>query len=212
MQLPRRVDLNGIITSPAAWYETKTGNGLKFDMAHAHVRVDRGKGTITLVTDEHYADRGTTVTGKLSPNPALLKFGINRGQRYTTKTLSTLLKMNRIHFPDRDRNMTLVKNIQNFKVRVTEELEQNNDLKGNRLYHFERKVKQEFDFGFILAMPLYKGYKKSTFGVEVLFDVTDGSVSFWLESVELAELEEKLKDEIMDEQVGLLSDFTVIEQ
>ncbi|MEL6667954.1 MAG: hypothetical protein AAFP08_03235, partial [Bacteroidota bacterium] len=145
---------------------------------------------------------GYVVTGKLNPSSQVRSLGINNeNQIYTAKTLGRKLKMNRALFADRDKSMEIITKLQKFKATVTQELEKEDDLSGNKLYHFEQKVQSQFKMEFALSTPIYQGLDKKTFKVQVRFDVTDGSVTYWLESPELKELQDKDRESIIANQV-----------
>lgn len=211
--VPHKVKLSGAITAPADWVEGKRSNELPIDMAHAYVTVDEHKGIITLVTEETF-DLGHEIIGKLEMNPDLLTFNINprsSGAAMTASAMSSFLKMNRTFFVDSDENLNVVTNLQKFKAQVIKEVESNNDLRGNKLEFRAQAIHTEFDLKFTLSMPIYKGSQSRKFLVEILFDIGDtGSIVYWLESVELRELEMQEKEYLLDAQLSRINQFTTI--
>lgn len=123
-----------------------------------------------------------------------------------------MLKMNRIYFADRDENMAIVSSLEKLRVRVTQEIENGNDFKGNKKHLFEQNVQHEIRLQFTLVVPLYKGQEKKSFLVDVNFDITDGNTVFWLESVDLKELMETERIRIIDSQISKMGGLTIIYQ
>lgn len=208
-QLQKRdIQITGNINSPFIWYIGKKDN---YDWKNSFVLYDRVNHTIKLIIGDHSPITRVEVTGKIEMDSNLQKFGINRVRKTTLKEMVSLIKMNRIHFLDRDANMKLVSNLKKFKARVTQEIEDGNDFKGNKKQLFEQKVTADLDLDFKLHIPLFKGSEKMSFSVDINFDITDGSTMFWLESVDMNELIEKHSQEIMGEELGKLKDLTIIE-
>ncbi|MCP9237176.1 hypothetical protein [Lewinella sp. JB7] len=211
----KRIHISGTITAPADWAEQKETAGYSYLPEEHHAVVDRDGGTIVFMSnDEQASPGGHTITGKLRPATALDGLHINTQRTYTAKELGALLKMNRALFADRDENMAIVTSLQKFRATVTQELEKNNDLRGNVLHHFEQRVSSEFNLTFKLTTPIYKGQPARSFGVEIRYDVCDSAVTYWLESVELKELQDTERDAIIDHEIGRLRalDVPIVEQ
>lgn len=199
--------INGVLSAPSTWASKKNEN---YESKYAHVVYSVSDREITLVTSEFYKRGRTTVIGQTKIHPDLKKLGINGRLKLSAKQLSELLKFNRIHFPDRDENMQIVSNLNNLKVRVEKEIEDSNDFKGNKKSLFEQRLHTEMNLSFKLAMPLYVGQRdKTSFTVDINFDITDGSVSFWLESVELKELQEKVFNEMLEKELNVFSELGI---
>jgi hypothetical protein len=210
-----RVTVNGTITAPADWVTGKIASGYDYFTNDCHAVVNRDAGTITFRSnDEHQTEGGHTVTGRLSEATALQALAINTSRTYTAKKLGQLLKMNRSLFADREENLKIVSDLQRFRATVTQELEKADDTKGNKLYHFEQRVKTEFDLRFTLKTPIYKGQEPVSFRVDIMFDVSDGSVEYWLDSVGLKDLQDIFRDRIIDRELVRLADknITIIDQ
>jgi hypothetical protein len=61
-----------------------------------------------------------------------------------------------------------------------------------------------------LTLPVFKGYPAVKFAVEICLDVTDSDAHFWLESVELADLMEKQRDELMQTEIDKMTGYVVM--
>lgn len=207
-----KVIITGTISAPADWYEGKTTNGYSFGVENTHVVFSYDAREITLITEDEHSSFGHKITGKLSKNPDLKVFAINSNRKFSPKELASLLKMNRVAFQDREQNMRIVKSLNDLRVAVERKIQDTNDFRGNKVASFEQEVRTTIDLTFNLSLPVFTGGKLSTFNVEVNLDVTDGSVTVWLESVDLKEIEDRIGREMMDSVLGRLSSLTTIEQ
>jgi hypothetical protein len=61
-----------------------------------------------------------------------------------------------------------------------------------------------------MSIPLFKGQEPKRFRVEICFDTTEGSVKFWLESVEMAELIDIESERLLKLQAQHCADYVVI--
>ncbi len=200
-----RLSLSGTILAPADWVAQKLEASYPYFNDYCHVVVDRDHRTIKFVSnDEGMMDGGHTITGQLEDPTALRALHINTNRTYSAKQLGDLLKMNRSLFTDRDENLATVTALQRFKATVTQEMEKNDDLSGNKLYHFEQRVQSEFNLGFMLSTPIFKGQPTQSFRVEIRYDVADGGVSYWLESVKLKDLQDTQSDRIIEAEIARL--------
>lgn len=202
---PENLTIGGRIDTPSIFYHGKKEN---YDWSKAHVEVHSDN--IFLKTGEHETVGTATIMGTLRKSDELLIFKINSDIRYTHKDLAKLLKMNRIHFLDRDENFKVVTAIETLKLKVSTAIENGNDLKGNKKTLFERQVEHEMQLQFKLNVPIYQGQESMSFVVDICFDVTDGSTLFWLESVDLKELQDALRTEILAREIAKLEGLTIM--
>lgn len=193
------ISLNTNITGPADWYESKLG---LYDWKRSHVKVDLEKKSIILIVGEHENHGTVKIEGSLQSNKDLQEFKINNLKDvWTGKQLSSFLKMRRVFFSDPEENMMVVKNLEDLKLKVTQEIEQKNDFKGNKKAHFEQNLESDIKIWFVLRIPIFKGAIPSLFRVDINFDVTDGNAYFWLESTELKSLEYIAAEEIITREI-----------
>lgn len=202
---PKSHTFETTITGPGNWYEGKS-----YDYKKANVIVSHDDLSIKLFIGEHETSGTVTVVGSLKEFEDLTKFRINRSGTFSQKQLASLLKMNRIYFADRDENLQIVSNLEKFKARVTQEIENGNDFKGNKRQLFEQQVTHDLILSFKLNIPLFKGEPAQSFMVDVNFDITDGSTTFWLESVDLKELQDKTSKQIINREIKRLKDLTIM--
>ena len=203
------VEYSGDIQAPADWYEAKKSNKLPINKSTVTVLINKSK--ITLIINEYYKKDKIKIIGSLSSYDDLIKFGINNEHTaYTNQQLARFLKLNRYYFDSMDENHQVVRNLNSFKALVNQEIENNNDFKGNKKYLFEQKAKTDLKLSFKLNMPVFQGESKKRFIVDIGFDVTDGSVSFWLESPELKDIELRERDLIMEREAARFNGLAII--
>jgi len=213
VQLPAAIFISGIISSPADWYEGKKENGLVYDSSNVHVIHDIDERSLLIRTSEHFSSGSVTVKGLLITSSELNEFCINNTHKtFGPKELARFLKMNRSHFVDREKCMNIVSSLNQLKLKVEREIEDGNDFRGNKSVKFEQTVKSELSLSFNLSMPIFKGYDSKSFEVEILFDVTDGGIRLWLESVELKEIIDTWSKEIISNVLKRLQPLTVIKK
>lgn len=151
------------------------------------------------------------ITGKLEANPVIASFGINTQKKYTVKDLISFLKLNSFYFNDKDACMAIVANLQKFKADVQIKIEASDDNRGNKKNLDETSVTTDVPLDFTLKFPLFKGQPDFSFKAEVCFEVRDGGITLWLESVELAAAFLNVRKGIIDAEVAKFAGLVVIE-
>lgn len=181
------------------------------DKAKAWVLMTADKGTIVLRTDEN-SPLGTSVEASLQPFPELAQFGINKEQFFSLKELEKMVRMQRHWFVDGDSHTQLLNQLRTFTASVQANLTQQADTRGNKNQAFSKQVTTDIATNFKLSIPVFKGMAPSSFFVDICYDISDQSVRFWLESVELYQLQQNLTLSEMDIQLKALRElgFTVI--
>jgi hypothetical protein len=160
------------------------------DKATALVIVNKEELTIELLLnpEDHFAPK---VLGTLLPEPELEKWGINTTQTFTKEQLVKLIKFNKMVFKDPTKHAEMLLAFQKVSSTVNIKTNESSDERGNKERAFVKEVTSNAPTEFILEIPIFKGFPASSFRVEVCLDVTEGSVRFWFESVELNELQKK---------------------
>lgn len=199
----------GNIDSVSDWISTRKGT---LNLNDCHIVIDADQKTIILLIGEHHPIN-TTITGKFTDNPELSKFGINTTKRYSPSELASVLKLNRIYFPNREQHTSLLKNLKNHEAKITAQLKEADDERGNTENSINTQLASNVDEKFTLEMPLFKGsLDKVKFEVNIGIEVRDKGISLWLDSVELKELSnEKIELIIASKIAEFKKDgFTVI--
>lgn len=202
------VNLSGVIGAPAEFWGKRKK---KHPLVEAHIEYSRDSRMITLVTDEkdHF---GGSVIGKIEDNPDLVNYHINGTSTFGVKELLKFLRMRRSHFAERDEHVKLISNLSKFKVKVATEIENSGNDRGDVTKIMEQKVQSDLPLDFKLNIRVFKGMEKREFTVDILFNVQDNQTSLWFESPELAEIQDKMVDAAIDNELKVFKELVVIEQ
>lgn len=205
---PKPQSFDGHIDAPADFYKVRKAQ-VKPDTAIVVYNFDNG--TIELMVDPSDA-LAPVIKGKITSNKFLDAFKINTGNCYGLKELMNLLRLNRVYFPDKEENSKVVAGMMTFKGKVVTEIESNNDLKGNKKELAQTKLSHSLELSFKLQMPLFKNDIVKSFTVDIMCDVTDGGIQFWLESTELSEMIKIRRDELIQGQLESFDGLVMIKQ
>lgn len=206
---PAKTILEGVISSPRNFYEKRKE---LHDPNKCHVTFDRTLGVINLIVDEQYHETNYTIKGKIQENPDLRLFHINTNKMFGIKELMSLLKFNRIHFVDKEANAKIVLSLQNFKAKIEKALVDSSDNRGMDEKSKLTKLEHELEESFKLHMPIFKGGEPFTFVVDICLSASSSDVHVWLESKELKELIDKLKEQTITKELETFKDIVCIEQ
>lgn len=187
---PVKVQISGILDSPARWLEKR--QELQQITNKCHVLVDREKLLIGLQINEN-AHYGTKIRGTLTFTDAFMKFHINDGHSFTLVELAKLFKMNRSFFETKQKAMELVTTLQNFKGTVNRDLEVSNDNRGNKKVDLVQAVESNLPEAFTLHLPIFKGLEAEDVVCEVYVDPDDWSCQ--LISPDANDIVERYRDE-----------------
>lgn len=206
--LPESIKIVGDINAVKDFILTRENT---LDKNKAIIVFNEEKGEISLNSDPSHPHR-TIVIGKVVSHPDLIEFKINKGGFFSLKELEKLIRMYRFYFPDKDAHLQLTGQLKSFTANVYSDLKNESDQRGNKSQAFNKKVQSDLAAEFTLNIPIFKGQSPSTFRVEICYDVTDSTVRFWLESVELFELEKEAVSNAFGPQLDQFKEkeFTVI--
>lgn len=212
---PVKIELAGNIDSIKQFlqkrYNGNSGKSLQMvDKEKAVVIVNPEKMQIELYLDPENPF-GLELTASLELTEDLKQFGINSNQTFSREAMIKLLKFNKRHFADPLKHEQLLESYMKLNLSGTTQVKSESDDRGNKDVAFKKSINsQNIPSNYALEMPIFKGQAVETFRVDICLDVTNASVSFWFESVELHELIELRKKQIFDEQLKHCSDFVII--
>lgn len=213
---PVKVEISGDINTVKSFIDkrklavTRDAGLQAINTDRAIVTVDKAAHSITLELDPQDC-YGTEVTAKLELEPALVNFNIETNKKFSQQELIKLLKYGKRWFADHAAHEALLLAYMKLDVRVTADMTNDTtDNRGNRANTFSKKVTSNIPEDFIMNIPIFKGQQSKKFRVEIAMDSTDGSVKFWLESVELTELIQIESEKILKEQLESCADYVVI--
>ncbi len=173
------------------------------DQLQTTVLVDREKMSINLHSNEkdHYGDK---VGGKLSVHPDFIKFTINSGELMKPEKLGDFLRMNRFVFENKTEALKLVTLLKGFTANVNKIVEEKVTSNGDRRKIMDQTVEHNLPPAFYINLPLFKGQAPQRIEVEIVID--SQTLDCRLESPEAQEFMDKVKNEAIDEQIGLIQD------
>ncbi|MHC0441587.1 hypothetical protein [Flavobacterium sp. 3-210] len=170
---------------------------------HSKIEFCYDKLYINLLYDARQRDPDL-IQGSLKLHPDLLKFNINSGKAYGTYELSDFIKMNRHYFENKEYAMKLVSQLRDFEGKVSRDLEQKADDRGNKRALINQVVESNIPASFILELPVFVGQSKIRLEVEVSINA---SFECTLISPDLKELIDIKSKEILGEQLKLIKEL-----
>lgn len=180
---PKSVNITGVLSAPVDFLKGKLE---LFKKENAHLLIDRDKNALTLNLDDRNEKSPVTITGRLTPSEDLAAWSINTPTRWTVASLLAFVRERKFFFADPMVHAKLISSLQKWNVNVEVIIKQHNDNSGNSLAQLERKVGEiELVKEFTLCIPIYKGYPKKTFVVNIGLDPKNTQVDFFLYSDEL---------------------------
>lgn len=201
---PKVVEKTGSITAPRQYLENKID---QYSPDKSTLYVDRDVKSIVLKLQEK-DPFGDTISGHLVESEELKVLQINKDKRWTVQELKRILKQVRFMFANPEENLEIIKALDKFNATVTTNLTQHSSNRGDTLNAVERTVGGiEWRNFFTLNIPIFKGGEKNTFSVEIAVDATDANVRFFLDSPDLYDLQAKVLDEVLEEEVAFFRDW-----
>ena len=209
---PEKIAISGDIKTISNFLAVRKASGSSLqtvDTSKAVVLVDKNDLSITLNLDpENYY--GVSVRGQMELSDELKQFHINKNKTFTKEELVKLIKFNKINFDEPTKHAELLLAFQKISSTVNISAKDSSDDRGNKERGFVKEVTSNTPTEFILNIPIFKNHDAVRFRVEICLDVTEGSVRFWFESVELHELIQVMRDQIFDEQLKDCAGFVII--
>lgn len=206
---PHAVYITGVIDSPLRWLEKRKGT---INLLACYIAVSREEMGLKLFVDEHnhFYD---TVAGRLILSEEYKRFGINEGKYKSGLEMSDLIRMNRTYFAEKKIALDLVSIMRNFKAKVTNDIENSDDKKGNVSQVRRQAVESNLPPSFELNIPIFKGQPKQKFTVEI--DIDPDTLQATLVSPDaqdmIVETRDKLIDEVLDGIRELCPEIPIIE-
>lgn len=210
---PKSMNIVGVLSAPANFLKGKQG---KFKKEDAHLIIDRDNNKLVLNIDERSEKSPITITGQLKPSEDLAVWEINTSERWSVNEFLAFVRERKFFFKDPVVQGKLIASLQKWNVNVEMVIKQHNDNSGNSLAILERKV-GEIDLvkEFTLSIPIYKGYQKREFVVNIGLDPKNTQVDFFLYSDELFFLTRTDREALFSQEVenfkNLGFDCSVIE-
>lgn len=206
--LPARADksivINGTLGAPYQFFE-----GRRPEAITSNIQIAADKGEIVLHIQDTDPHTTHVIRGTLKRDTILEQFQINTEKRWTIQEFLKFIKTMRYFFDDRAAHGALVAALQKWSIKVERVITEFNDQKGNSDFRLETKVREVEGFigKFDLKIPIFQGYDKSVFTVEIGLDPKNTAVMLYLISDDLIELEIGQREKLIETELAKFDDF-----
>ncbi|WP_438423227.1 hypothetical protein [Aquimarina macrocephali] len=205
---PSSVEITGTITAPKRFCEKRHD---EFNSLKSHCLVSLSDGTMKLVINEQSSKNVYSINGKLEQAKQFVSLGINKEKGYQPKILSKKFKLLRSIFKDRSEHAKIVTALRNVEATVKQAFNNNDDQKGNVNVTFDQVVTSNIPDEFTLFMPVIEGEKPEKFKVEVILEANSAhEINCYLESVDAAEMIDKIIEERLQKEVEAIEEYTTV--
>lgn len=200
---PKSINITGILAAPYQFYE-----GKKPEAKDCHIEIKKDVGEISLHildTDPHSA---SIIRGQLTKDTYFREWAVNTEKRWTVSAFLKHIKMQRTFFTEKTECDAMVQSLQNWNAKVELVIKNHNDNSGNSLSLLERKVSDiELKTKFSLSIPIFQGYPRQKFTVEIGLDPKSSSVDLYLFSNDLFELEIEHREKMIESELKRFDSF-----
>lgn len=198
LQPPKPLRITGKLSAPIDFMDKKDKTK-QYDAHYAHMLIDKQGNKLTLHLNEKSPDSEDVITGILEENPELTMWEINTEKRWNVRELIAFVRARKIHFDAAADADGLIESLQKWTAKVERTIKDINNDTGNSLLQLETTVSGiELKRKFKLALPIYKGYGREVFTVEIGFEPKSTSVDLYLFSSDLYELKETSREKIFE--------------
>lgn len=202
---PKAIQITGTLAAPSQFLEGKEG---VFNPTEAHVRVYSDKGKLELYLQDTDAHTTHVITGSLTSDSELAAWRINSTTRWGVAPFLEFIKARRYFFETGSECTEMINSLRTWEAEVQTIIKQHSETSGNSLVSLEKKVSTvKLKTKFRLSIPIYQGYAKQNFDVEVGFDPQTNEVKLFLISDDLYMLELELRQKYMEVAVAGLANF-----
>ncbi len=218
---PKEYAFVGQIMTPSIFYDRRKGLFLDeagtqpyFKHSELIVEVRRSACSITLLHKPNtaFAD---IIRGVLRQSDEYEKLGINSGKKISPAELGEKLRKNRFLLAgSATETLQLIADLKNFKGTVVNAQESTSDTRGQKRNLIDQSVSSNVPLRFRAHIPVFKGQKPEAFDIDIVLDVQNGIVVCELESIELLEKMEGMKNDLIDTAIDIFhaDGITVLEE
>lgn len=203
------LEIQGNIDAPSRFFNQRPD---LYDKTRSFCLVSKTNGTITLVVNEDDPETKKTVSGKIEVAKLFQKLGINKTDKsYNPTELANTFKLLRSIFESKAAHLEIVRTLQNLKAKVKQDLDNNDDKRGNVSNSFTQTVEANIPESFNLILPLIEGEEAKKIEVYVSLEASSGhDINCYLESMDAAEIVDQEREKRVDEEVKKLEGLTTI--
>lgn len=200
---PKGIRIDGILAAPFQFYE-----GKKPEAKNCHIQIKKDSGYIALHILDTDPNSSSLITGQLKYDGYFQQWGVNSEKRWTVSSFLKQIKMQRAFFTEKTESDAIVSSLQKWNARVEVVMKQHNDNAGNSLSMLERTVSEiDLKNKFSLTIPIFQGYPKQKFTVEIGLDPKSNSVELYLFSNDLFEIEINHREQLIESEIAKFKDF-----
>jgi len=198
----KAIKIDGILSAPIQFLNGKKDYFIdKILFCHLLIFIDLGKLELHLQDTDPYTEH--VITGKLTKDKAAELFKINSDKRWSVSEFLKFIRTVKYYFAEPSEQAALIESLQKWNAKIETVIKQHNDQSGNSLAMLEQKVndvtlKRKFN----LNIPIFQGFDKQTFTVEIGLEPKNTSVELYLISDELFELEARLRESLMAKAIA----------
>jgi hypothetical protein len=200
---PKAINITGILGAPFQFLSGKV-----IDPKRSHIQIKKDTGVIKLLildTDPHST---CEITGQLKKDGYFENWQINSEKRWTVQQFLKHIKMHKSFFSTGSDCDDLVSSFHKWNAKIETVIKEHNDQAGNSLSMLEKKVSQvELKTKFSLTIPIFQGYQKQTFNVEIGLEPKQNAVELYLYSNDLFSLEIEHREALIEAELSKFDDF-----
>lgn len=203
----KSISLSGTLPAP---FEFLIGRG-ELDQTKMHLLIEKDKGVLTLVIADTDPETTHKIVGKLTEDSALIEFGVNvDAMKWGTRDMVKFLRKMRFYFADKSQHGALIDSLQKWNISVERIFsDHNNDRTGETKMSLETKVNNVTLLNdFVLEIPIYQGYPKVKFRVQIGIDTLQTQAQLYFFSDELVELKNVFREKIINEELEKFNSYT----
>lgn len=169
-------------------------------------------GKIILVADERNHFK-TTIGGSLKLNPKIEALGINTDKKYNLTDFKKMVRFNKNIFKNESEHAEMIKALNEFTSKVSQELKKQDDGQGNIDERFLQTVSSNLKPSFIAKLQIFKGHQEREFPVDIILVSVNRNVEFWLESpVAVNIIDDEREGLVMAQIDKLKQDYVCIQE
>lgn len=200
IKYPQPIELKGTLGAPAQFFKCRAIDPKEYPKVHLRIHNDIGKLELHIFdTDE---DSEQVIIGELTKDTVIAKFKVNSEARWSVREFVKFIRTMRYYFADPAECNALVDNLNKWTVSVETVIKNHNNNDGNSLMMLEKKVGEvPIKSNFILSCPIFQGYPKVKFKVEIGLDPKSNQVDLFMISDELIELEIGQREKIIVDEL-----------
>ncbi len=204
------VSIIGDIHSPRKWVENRFKPAEKLPYGvNAIFYHKKGKICLTVDEDSVFA---TQIVGALKKNEFLSNLRINSESYYTLKDLVSTFRFAGRYFVSSKDHKDFLSTLNSFNAKIQKDLVSNSNRATGS---FENSSKVEIsgslkEKSFTLNVPIYEGFDKQQFLINIEVEEVSGSPVFYLISDDIDEILESEQNRIFQESEQVFNDYNIV--